>query len=158
MRKLWFIGFLVMLVSCDLFESRETKTQKLTSQLMSELDWNDVEKYPMFDNCNENVSKTKQRECFQDTLLAHFSSTLREFEFILESDILDTLYLDFLIDDVGKISVVDMEKNEEILSQLPEFDGIIRQSLKTLPHLEPAIKRGIPVTAKFRIPIIINTN
>ncbi len=158
MRKFWFIGCLFLLISCDWFESQETKTQKLVNQEMSTIDWNDVDQYPLFDNCDETVSKPEQRKCFKDTLLAHFSSTLNEFEFVLESNIVDTLYLDFLIDNNGKISVLDMEKNEEILSQIPEFDGIIIQSLKTLPHLAPAIKRGIPVTAKFRIPIIVNTN
>ncbi|PCJ98048.1 MAG: hypothetical protein COA50_03735 [Flavobacteriaceae bacterium] len=158
MRKLWVIGCFLLLVSCDWFASKETRTQKLVDQDMSTIDWNDVDQYPLFDTCDETVSKPEQRQCFQDTLLAHFSATLSEFEFVLESNIIDTLYLDFLIDNNGKISVVDMEQNEEIVRQIPEFDGVIIQSLKTLPHLEPAIKRGIPVTAKFRIPIIINTN
>lgn len=157
MHKLWGFFFVLLLVSCDLFESKETKTQKLVNKEMSTIDWNDVDQYPLFTNCEEFVSKPVQLQCFQDTLLAHFSATLKEFEFQLKSDVIDTLYLDFLIDNNGKISVLDIEKNEEVLRQIPEFNGVVIQSLKTLPPLAPAIKRGIPVTAKFRIPIIINT-
>ncbi|MFT6995763.1 MAG: hypothetical protein ACJA1P_002508, partial [Maribacter sp.] len=43
------------------------------------------------------------------------------------------------------------------LKQMPEFDGIVTQSLKTVPEIAPALKRGIPVRIKLRILIQLNT-
>lgn len=158
MRKFLTILLLCSCLSCGLFESKEAKTQKLVNKEMLTIDWNDVDNYPLFENCDESTSKTMQRQCFERELLNHFSATLQEFEFVIDPDTNTTVYVDFLIDQEGKITVVDIEKDKGIEKTMPEFDGIISQSLRNLPPLAPALKRGIPVRAKFRIPIVLNTN
>jgi hypothetical protein len=111
----------------------------------------------LFETCDESTSKTSQRECFESELLKHFSATLREFEFVIDAKVNNTVFVDFLIDQEGRISVTNIEKDRAINDKMPEFDGIISQSLKNLPPLAPAVKRGIPVSAKFRIPIVLNS-
>jgi hypothetical protein len=125
---------------------------------LQSIDWNDVDQYPLFDDCDESVPKAAQKECFEKTLLLHFSMTLKDFEFVLSEDVTDSIYVDFLVDREGGMTVLDIEENSVIHQQIPEFDGIIAQSLKSLPRVEPALKRGIPVNAKFRIPLLLNTN
>jgi hypothetical protein len=158
MRILGFFCCFMLLASCDLFTSAEKKTQKIVDKELLGIDWNDVDQYPLFDDCDETVSKIEQRSCFENTLLLHFSMTLQDFEFILDEDLDDTIYVDFLVDQEGAMTVLDIETNSIIQEQIPEFNGIITQSLKSLPRVEPALKRGIPVNAKFRIPIVLNTN
>ncbi len=158
MRKFFTILILSSFFSCDLFVSKEKKTQKLINQELLTIDWNDVDNYPLFESCDEMASKIGQRECFESELLRHFSATIREFEFILDQKVDKTVIVDFLIDQEGKVSVLNIEKDRVIDSQMPEFNGIVSQSLKNLPPLAPALKRGIPVNAKFRIPIVLNSN
>lgn len=158
MRKLWILGILCLFSSCDWFASKEVKTQKLVNEEMQNIDWNDVDQYPLFYDCDETASKEGQKECFETTLLTHFSMALQDFEFVLSEDFKDAIYVDFLIDKDGSISVLKIEKNDAIDAQMPEFNGILARSLKSLPRVEPALKRGIPVGAKFRIPIVLNTN
>jgi len=158
MRKLLILFCLSLLSSCDLFTSTEVKTQKLVEKELQAINWNDVDQYPLFDDCDETASKSSQKECFENTLLLHFSMTLQEFEFILDKDVEEAVYVDFLVDKVGKISVLNIDKNSIIQEQIPEFDGIISRSLKSLPPVGPALKRGIPVNAKFRIPIVLNSD
>lgn len=148
---------LCLLSSCDLFTSSEVRTQQLVERELQAINWNDVDQFPLFDDCDETVSKSAQKECFENTLLLHFSMTLREFEFILDKDVEEAVYVDFLVDKEGKISVLNIDKNSIIQEQIPEFDGIISRSLKSLPPLGPALKRGMPVNAKFRIPIVLNS-
>ncbi|MBT8181760.1 MAG: hypothetical protein KJO53_09240 [Eudoraea sp.] len=157
MRKLLILTCLCLLSSCDLFTSSEVKTQQLVEKELQAINWNDVDQFPLFDDCDETVSKSSQKECFENTLLLHFSMTLGEFEFILDKDVEEAVYVDFLVDKGGKISVLNIDKNRIIQEQIPEFDGIISRSLKSLPPLGPALKRGIPVNAKFRIPIVLNS-
>ncbi|MDC6350253.1 hypothetical protein PP178_01715 [Zeaxanthinibacter sp. PT1] len=157
MRKLGIIIFCGLLSSCAWFESPEVQTQKMVAAELESINWNDVDQYPLFLDCDETVPKAVQRACFERTLLKHFSEILSEFEFELANDVADTLYVDFLVDKTGAISVLDMEENAAIRNQIPEFNGVIIESLKSLPKLEPALKRGIPVSAKFRVPIILNT-
>jgi len=157
MRKFIAILVLCTFFSCDLFESKEKKTQKLVNQELLTIDWNDVDNYPLFETCDELSSKTSQRECFETQLLKHFSATLKEFEFTIDPNSNNTVFVDFLIDQDGKISVTNINKDKSINDKMPGFDGIISQSLRSLPPLAPALKRGIPVSAKFRIPIVLNS-
>jgi len=155
-----FLPFLlvVFLSSCQFFESKEKRTQKLIDEKMGEIDWNTVNSYPFFYTCDENVSKEAQRTCFEETLTTHFQNTLNEFEFTLIDKKSETVEVLFIIDTLGKINVIDIKKDAAVLKQMPEFDGVITQSLKNLPKLAPALKQGFPVNTKYRIPVQLNTN
>lgn len=157
MRSVLITAAFFLLVSCDLFTSKEVKTQELVSQELKNIDFNDVDQFPLFVNCDETSTKVANKKCFEDTLLNHFAKALGDFEFVLKEELADTLYVDFVMDKEGMIAVLDIENNEIIEQQLPEFDAIIERCLLTLPRATPALKRGIPVRAKFRIPIILNT-
>ncbi len=130
----------------------------MVNQEMLTIDWNDVDNYPLFESCDETLAKSEQRECFESELLKHFSTTLQGFEFIIDTKVNKTVIVDFLIDQEGKVSVLRIEKDKAIDVLMPEFNGIVSQSLKNLPPLAPALKRGIPVNAKFRIPIVLNSD
>lgn len=158
MRKSGVLLCCCLLASCSWFESRETKTRKLVERELQAIDWNDVDQYPLFEECDETAPKARQKECFEETLLLHFSGTLRDFEFILDSDLEDTIYVDFLIDRDGTISILEMERNSAVVKQIPEFSGVVSQSLKGLPPVAPALKRGIPVRTRFRIPLVLRMN
>ena len=158
MRRIWVIVLLFGCVSCHFFESKGKKAQELVSREMLEIDWNDVDTYPLFENCDETLNKLRQKACFEQELFSHFSKTIQEFEFVLTKDIDTTVLVDFLIDQEGRITVTAIEKDRAIDSQMPEFDGIVIQSLKGLPSIAPALKRGIPVSAKFRIPIVLHSH
>ena len=147
-----------LFTSCDWFTSKEEKTQELVNEEMRNINFNEVDKYPLFDNCDEMLDKTGQLDCFQNTLLEQYTGTLEDFEFQFVSDINTSIYVDFLVDYKGEISVLEVQRNQDIENQIPEFRSIITQSLKGLPPLSPALKRGVPVSSKFRIPIIVNSN
>ena len=149
---------LCLISSCNWLVPKEEKTRRLVQQELSSINWNDVDQYPMFQTCDETISKEEQRICFEEELLDHFSRTLSDFEFILKEDVGDTIYVDFLVERDGSITVLDIEDQMAVQDQIPEFNAIITQSLKSLPEVQPALKRGMPVSAKFRIPLELNTN
>ena len=154
--------FLIVLVSfslfsCNFFESKEKRTQELIDSQLREIDWNSIDTYPLFLDCDETASKELQLQCFEEKLTHHFEATLNDFEFIVDSDENPTVAVIFVIDAEGDITILDIEKNTFVLKQMPEFDGIVTQSLKTVPEIVPALKRGIPVRTKFKIRIQLNT-
>lgn len=124
---------------------------------LREIDWNSIDTYPLFLDCDETATKEQQRQCFEQRITAHFEETLNEFEFIVDSEDNPTVAVIFVIDADGEIDILEIEKDRYILKQMPEFDGIVTQSLKTVPEITPALKRGIPVSTKFMIPIQLNT-
>ena len=143
--------------SCDWFASSEVKTRQMVEAELGSIDWNEVDQFPLFEDCNETTSKPEQKYCFENTLVMHLGMALQDYQFQSEKPITDTLYVDFLVDNQGGITVVSIEENQMFSSENPEFERIVSGSLRSLPRLEPALKRGIPVASKFRIPLVIRT-
>jgi hypothetical protein len=157
MRNLIIFLLFCLLTACNWSASREEKTQELVWEEMQAIDWEDVDKYPLFQDCDETVSKQEQKKCFMETLLLHFSMTLQESEFVLKEEVTDTVLVDFIMEDTGTITLMNIHNDEKVNEQLPDFDTQIQKSLNRLPKIEPALKRGIPVKAKFRIPIVLSS-
>lgn len=155
MRNLSIIIVLCLLTACNWTAKREEKTQKLVAEEMKAIDWDDLDQYPLFADCDELVSKPEQRDCFMQTLLSHFADTLRESDFVLVEAIEDTIFVDFRMEDTGAISLLNIKNDEKVSQQLPGFRNEIEKSLNSLPKIAPPLKRGIPVSAKFRIPIVL---
>ncbi|WP_339655205.1 hypothetical protein [uncultured Maribacter sp.] len=156
-RVVYFLLF-IGISSCSFFESKQKRTQELINEELRHIDWNSVDSYPYFYTCDETATKAQQKICFEETLISHFQETLNDFEFTLADKESETVDVIFVIDTLGRINVADIKKNALVLNQMPEFDGVITQSLKNLPKLAPALKRGIPVNTKYRIPVQLNTN
>jgi hypothetical protein len=148
----------VSLTSCEWFASPETKAQRLVEEELSAINFNEVDQFPLFDACEETAPREEQQRCFQQTLVMHLAMALQDFEFQSEARLADTLFVDFMVDRQGKVTVVSMDKNPDFSKENPEFERIVAKSLRSLPRLEPALKRGIPVSAQFRIPLILKTD
>ena len=155
MRNLTILCFLFLLTACNTSASREKKTQELVNKEILSIDWEDVDQYPLFTDCDETASKQEQKQCFMTSLMKHFSKTLEESDFVVQGAIKDTVFVDFLMEASGAISLLNIDKGSVTETQLPNFDKHIKNSLNGLPKIEPALKRGIPVRAKFRIPIVL---
>lgn len=154
---LWII-FMGLFVSCELFESKEDKTQKLVNEELMAIDWNDVDQYPLFDSCDETANKEAQRECFQNVMANYFSEALAGLQFQVDSDLNDTVYIDFMIDEHGFISVINVEEKTAVLNEILDFNTKISERLNDLTTVAPALKRGNPVGLRFRLPLVLNTH
>lgn len=158
MRKLLFLSFLLFLTSCDYFKSQEKQTDQLVNDKLLAIDWNDVDAYPLFENCDENSIKQAQKECFQENMLNYFSSAFSDLEYEIDNDINDTLYIDFLIDEHGFMTVLEIQEKNSINKVLPQLKEELSERLNDLTTVAPALKRGTPVSIKFRLPLVLNTD
>src|SRR5690606_22490442 len=158
MRKMCLLCCFGLLVSCELFMSKEEKAQKLVNEEILSIDRNDVDQYPLFDVCDETAVKDAQRECFQNVMADYLSEVLADLEFQVEQEINDTVYIDFLIDEHGFISVLELDAKNIPIKGVEDFDKKITQRLNNLSTVAPALKRGTPVSLRFRLPLLLNTN
>ena len=91
-------------------------------------------------------------------MMAYFSKAMDGLQFQVDNDLNDTTYIDFLIDEHGFITILNVEENTEILNEISDFNTKVSNRLNDLTTVAPALKRGIPVALKFRLPIVLNTN
>lgn len=157
MRKCLWLCCLGLLVSCELFISTAEKTEKIVHEELNTIHWNAVDQYPLFQDCDETAAKTVQRQCFQAMMLKHFSRAFKKQQFQAAYEFKDTIYLHFIIDEQGFISLLNVEKKTTVP---PEFIAMMPEIIERLNNntpVKPAIKRGIPVRLRFRLPLVLHT-
>lgn len=136
--------------------SNEEQTKRLVNQELMEINWDDVDQYPLFEGCDEMAQKTEQRNCFEREMLERFIEAFSDTVYEVNQEFKDTLFVDFEVDEDGFVNITEIEENDVIEQVVPGFRNEIRARFKNLTVI-PAHKRGINVKIKFRLPIILDT-
>ncbi len=147
------LSFMIF-VSCSFFERKNNDLASL--EIDTVIDFNSVDAYPLFPNCNEISTRKEQQTCFKKEIVKHFSKSFEDYSPKINSDINDTIIVKLKISSEGKTNISDIIINDKTKELLTEIDSILNLSLKYLPRLQPAIKRNMPVTVEFTLPIIIS--
>ena len=119
------------------------------------VNFSSVDTSPSFKVCDSIIDKQKKNNCFRTTIHQKIGAELQKHQFVIRDSISEIVYVDLLITSKGKIVLEAMESSEEIKNQLPKLDSVLRISVDKIPNVYAAIKRGIPVTTKYRLPIKI---
>lgn len=132
--------------------------EDLLEEELQTFNWNEVDTYPTFSNCDSMTSKEDNKICFQNTLINGVNEFLAEQNIIVTNDVFDTIRLHIVIDKQGVLEVESMKIHDETVQEIPHIDSLLRQSLKSIPKIFPAIKRGQQVTTTFELPVIVRIN
>lgn len=142
--------------SCDFISPNKT-TLRNTALLDTIIDYNDVDVYPLFLDCNNCDSSEKQNLCFEMELIRRLKKITSNTPLGASGKVNDTVMVDVLVDTEGKISIVKIHKDPEIEKYVPELDSLLIESFAVLPAtVQPSLKRGIPVNSMFKLPILIS--
>lgn len=144
-------SFLVL--SCSYIE-KNTKRAPI-QKIDTIIDFNNVDAYPLFPNCADIPSREKQQICFQIEMSRHIYASLKEFQLSVKDSVNDTILVKLKIDASGKTTLSNIKISDKTRELLPQFDSILRVGLLNLPTLQPAIKRAMPVTTEFTLPIVL---
>lgn len=157
MKRFLFV-FLILLTSCDYFQSNKVSTQQLLEEEMQAINWNDVDDYPTFSHCDIATTNAEKKACFENHLYTLLSSHLEKQHIVVTEDVSDTVVLKIHIDKTGYFSIKAIDMDEVTRDQIPQLDGILRHSFDSLPKIYPAIKRSQQVATEFSLPVIVNIN
>jgi len=158
MNRFAFLFCYILLTSCDYFEKKKVNSEELLKEELQTFNWNEVDTYPTFTTCDSITDKTENKICFQNTLVNNVSGYLRDQNIVVSEDVNDTIRLKIKIDNKGILEVESINFKPKTELQIPEIDNLLRQSLKSLPTIFPAIKRGQQVTTTFELPVIVKIN
>lgn len=145
-----FCGFL--LTSCEFFKKREFTP---TIAIDTIVDYNSVDIFPLFPSCDSIPSQEKQKICSQIKLSEHIYASLSDYQIVTSEKINDTILVKINIDKTGKTSLLNLQSSAFINEQIPNLRKIISSGVDKIPQLKPAIKRGMPVTTEFTLPIVV---
>lgn len=143
--------------SCQWFQTEKVTSDAFLEEELKTINWNDIDSYPLFESCDESADKTVQKSCFEETLLQHIYTQLSNTTLQSDQTLNETIQLHLIIDNSGKILVDTITGNSIVFDEFPDLKTTLKNSIAALPKTAPALKRGIPVTTKFILPVVIAT-
>lgn len=152
MRNFFVIFLIVFCSACNKFSF--TKKENL-QQLDTIVDFTSVDTFPSFTVCDSLIDKNKKYNCFRNTIHKKIGEELLTYSLSTKDTINETIFVDLIIDTKGKVRLEQLNSSEKIKTEFPELDSLLKLSVAKLPKIYPAIKRGIPVTSKYQLPIKI---
>ena len=155
MKRFGVLFCCLLLISCNWLTSKKEVKEELIQKELKAINWNDVDRYPLFENCDETSSREQQKRCFQNGFNQHFLKSLQQQALVVHENLNDTLRIQLLIGKGGEVTILQIKKSKKIAEQIPEIDTLIAHSVETLPKVYPALKRDIPVNMKIQMPIIL---
>ena len=155
MKRLGVLFCGLLFISCNWLISKKEVKEELIQKELETINWNDVDKYPLFENCDETLSREQQKQCFENGFNQHFLNSLQLQPLVVHENLNDTIKVQLLIGKDGEVSILQIKKSKKIAQQIPEIDTLIAHSVETLPKVYPALKRNIPVNMKIQLPIIL---
>lgn len=153
-----FLFLLILVTSCNLFEAKKVSSEEILNEELKTFTWNEVDEYPIFESCDSTTSVELRKACFQNTLIEHISYRLFSNQFNVKESINETIYINFTISDKGILEITNTEIGSAVINEIPEIENLILNSIDSLPKIYPAIKRGQPVTSKFKLPLIVTVS
>ena len=132
-----FYFFILVVFPTILFAQKDVLTQADTM--------------PFFAGCESIDSLTERRTCSNESLIEFISQNISYPEAARESRIEGTVYVNFIIDEVGNVV------NPSIVRDIGAGCGEVALSvIKAMPKWEPAIHEGENVKVKLNLPINFN--
>ncbi|QTE24540.1 hypothetical protein J3359_15305 [Polaribacter cellanae] len=152
LRNFSFLILILFCISCDKLSFKKKANKQVLDTVVN---FSSVDTYPSFKVCDSLIEKAQQEDCFRNTIHKKIGEELQKYEFAIKDSIFEVVIVNLLINSNGNIELETIESSEIIKQELPKLDSILKISIQQIPTIYPAIKRGIPVTTKYRLPIQI---
>ena len=157
MKRLKFLLILLLATSCQFFETDKISSDTFYEEEIKTIDWDQVDRYPAFSNCEQFSEKEEQKKCFETTLSSYVHEFVAGKNLVTQSDLNSTIQMNFTISNLGEISNLSIVMDSTIQKKIPRLKEWLTHSIDSLPKLLPAYKRGIPVETKFQLPVLIES-
>jgi hypothetical protein len=157
MKKALALLFLILISSCQYFGGEVPSKKELLDKELNAINWNEVDEFPSFSECDKIKDERMQKQCFFEFL----TQTIQE---KLTSDTLANLYPE--LDTIEVKVTVFPNSTMKFEPQFPKdstaydtikIDSILKSRLVNFPKVNPATKRGLPVKTQFILPVIIKS-
>ncbi|QMU66682.1 MAG: hypothetical protein GKR88_09210 [Flavobacteriaceae bacterium] len=136
--------------SCKYFTKQKIDTTRLDS-----ISFTSVDKYPSFKVCDSVFEKNEKRDCFRMTIHREITRSLATYEIKVKKEIDEVIQVVITINSDKNIVLTSIEASQDIYREIPDIEIIIKKAIADLPEVFPAIKKSIPVTSEYMLPIRI---
>jgi uncharacterized protein YeaO (DUF488 family) len=151
-RYFLLICLLFSFTSCEYFSFEKNKN---IEKIDVDVDFTSVDVSPSFKVCDSLIEKEKKNTCFRTTLRQEISSSLAKQSIQVPQSVDETIEVAITIQSNKEVKLTSIKSSDSLMVILPSLKAILKKSVEELPAVYPAIKRGIPVTTVYKLPIRI---
>lgn len=155
--KVFFLGFLLVLYSCQYFNTERISSETFYEDEIESINWSDVDTYPAFPECEKFTEKEDQKSCFQNVVNTAIKQELSEENLVTSQEIDETVIIILQIDKTGTMVIQELIADTLTINKIPSLSRLFQESISKISSPAPAYKRGIPVTTTIRLPFILNS-
>lgn len=148
----------LLLTACSSWETKKIPVETYFSKEWEALNLHEVDTYPSFKACEDLMGQAAMKTCFEREMSTAFYKSLETATFVVSQPISDTVWVALVVDAKGKVCIDTMALDEQLNKELPQLKNHIHQAALDLPRLHPAIKKGIPVSSKYNLPIVLKVD
>nr|WP_026708685.1 hypothetical protein [Flavobacterium frigidarium] len=141
--------------SCQYFDKQVPSEKELLQKELKSINWNEVDEYPSFVDCNKMDSKTERQQCFFQYLTTLIQEKIMVDTLSIMYPELDTIQVLVTVFPNSKLKFEPQFPKDSVAYDTIKIDSILHARLIDFPKVNPAIKRGIPVKTQFILPVII---
>ncbi|MDT0295851.1 hypothetical protein ACFQ3R_14115 [Mesonia ostreae] len=157
MYKITWVFLLVGLLGCQQLETKKIFSDEIAAEELKHINWNAVESYPSFPECQKCENKTEQKRCFEQQVTSAIYQSLATHQVVLQDSLQEKVIVFMGISAKGEVKIDSLKASQHLYTQLPKFKTWIREAVFSLPKTYPAQKRGIPVSTSFQLPLTIQS-
>lgn len=157
MKKNLLLFICFCLYSCQIFEKKVPSEQELFDKQIKEINWNEVDEYPSFVDCDKLSDENKRKQCFFEFMTATIQQKLSIDTLAVLYPELDTIEVKVTINPDATIDFEPQFQKDSVAYDTIKIDSILKIKLKDFPKINPALKRGLPVKTQFVLPVIIKS-
>ena len=126
----------------------------------------DIDEPPMFDECEERVTKEEKTDCFEKFLYKNLHKNIKYPEDAKELNVEGETFVGFVVDNSGVVSQVKVvkgsgaayEKTEKAINEYIDaynsLDQAALEAIKATPKTRPAMVNGEPVNVQYVVPVV----
>ena len=150
----------IILIALLVISSCQSNLNKVEADNnIEKITWTSNDEFPSIELCNELSESRLVNDCFKNFLSSEILKNLNLSKVTIEKPLNDTVNIELLIDNKGKISISDKVISENIIQMISNFEIFLDNAIDSLPIVLPATKTtlGISVNSKFQLPIILKS-
>lgn len=147
MKRILVLFIMSLILSCNKEDYKKVDAKSIADNELKTIDLSQVDRYPLFESCDETATKLAQQQCFEKNLhgwLKPYLDTLS-----VKQLKADTITLFLTVSEKGQLT------QDSMVSSTAAGDKI-KEIFKSSPILYPPLKQGVPVKVSFQMPLIIH--
>ena len=151
-----FVFLSMLTTACNFVQKELPDSQELLRRELHAIDWSRVDTYPTYATCDSLTDAEENKACFFDRLNFEVINVLKN-DSLVKLSTIDSVRFLVRVTAQSELEFKTDQIDEKLLPK-SMLDSIMKQHQKNFSKVQPATKRGVPVTTQFLMKVKLDAS